>query len=100
MNYFTLPELKEQLNIESGFTRDDHYLSGCTTVACLSVDNYCNNGLTGFTGTTIPATVKQAALMLAAHFYLNRQIVSFATGVEIPYSFQFLLNPYKIDAIC
>lgn len=99
-NYFTLNELKAQLNIETSFIADDTYLSGLTTVVTTSVQNYCNYGLTGYTTTTngvtvVPAPVKQAAIMLAAHLYINRTLVSFAQGVEIPYSFKFLLDPYK-----
>jgi len=33
--------------------------------------------------------------MLAAHFYLNRNMVSFAQGAEVPYSYRFLLDPYR-----
>ena len=94
-NYFTLNELKQNLNIELDYTNDDIYLTGLTSVACQAVDNFTNYGLTGYTGNTIPISVKQAAIMLASHLYLNRTPVSFAQGYEIPYSFQFLLNPYK-----
>jgi len=95
MAYISLSQLKEQLNIEQEFVSDDGYLTQLISVSELAIDNYCNAGLSGYTANDIPVTVQQAALLLASHFYLNRQIVSFAQGVEIPYTFQFLLNPYK-----
>lgn len=95
MAYFTLNELKQQLNIEQSFTDDDLLLTNLGNVATQAVDNYTNYGLTGYTTTNIPISVKQAALMLAGHLYINRQLVSFAQGFEIPYSYKFLLDPYK-----
>ena len=95
MAYSTLYEIKKHLNIESSFTDDDSYINQLLSVAELAINNYCNNGLSGYTSSTIPVTIKQASLLLTAHFYLNRQIISFANGIEIPYTFQFLLNPYK-----
>ena len=95
MAYFTLNELKKQLNIETSFTDDDVYLTGLTTVATLAVQNYCNYGLTGYTDSTVPVTVKQAALLIAANLYNNRTPVSFAQGLEIPFTFRFLLDPYR-----
>ena len=111
MAYTTLANLKSHLNIESSFTGDDTYLTGIITVAELSIDDYCNGGMDGYCHDValpipntlnlvlMPATVKHAALLLAAHFYLTRSIVSFAQGVEIPYSFKFLLNPYRTYTI-
>lgn len=95
MNYFTLNELKQQLNIELSYSDDDIILSGLTSMVSVAVNNYCNDGLTGYTTQNLPLPVKQAAIMLASHLYINRQLVSFAQGQEIPYSFKFLLDSYK-----
>jgi hypothetical protein len=99
MNYFELLELKQHLNIESTYTADDLYLSGLTTVACTAIDTYCNYGLSGYTGTTsqtaIPVAVKHAAILFAGHLYLTRTIVSYTQAYEIPYTFKFLLDPYR-----
>ena len=99
MAYTTLSELKKHLNIETTFTDDDSYLTTLADVAELSVNDYCNGGLTDFTSATIPITVKQAILLLAGHLYVTRTLVSFAQGYEIPYSFKFLLNPYRVYTI-
>lgn len=97
MAYTTLAELKKHLNIETTFTEDDTYLTTLIDVAEMSIADYCNGGLTDVD--PIPVTVKQAALLLAAQLYTTRTVVSFAQGYEIPYSFKFLLNPYKNPSI-
>lgn len=99
MSYITLDQAKKHLNIESGFTEDDIYIENLVDVAELAVDEYCNSGLSGYTTETIPLTVKQATLLLIAHYYVNRQIVAFGTPAEIPYAFKFLLDFYRIRTI-
>jgi hypothetical protein len=69
----------------------------------MAISNYCNGGLQevvtividNVTYTALPKVVKQACLFLAAHFYLNRTPIAFTSTSELPYTFQFLLNPYK-----
>ena len=97
MAFIEVSELKKQLNIELDFTEDDGYLATLTDVAEQAIKSYCNGGLD--TVTNAPTPVKQAALLLAAHLYLSRTTVSFAQGYEIPYSFKFLLNPYRVFTI-
>ena len=105
-NYIDYIKLKQHLNIESTFTGDDSYLQSICSVASLAVSNYCNGGLSGYTGTTtgsttgitltdIPVTVMQATLLLATHFYLNRQPIAFVSANEIPLAFKFLLDADK-----
>jgi hypothetical protein len=92
----TISQLKRQLNIEPEFTGDDIILQQMLDVAVLSVQTYLGiNALTGYTDSTIPITIHQAVIMLAGHFYINRNIIAFAQGTEIPYSFKWLLDPYK-----
>lgn len=106
--YVTVEEIKKHLNIETGFTDDDIYILNLISTAELAVYEYLNGGLSGATThiiidneevTAIPKTVKQAIILLVSHFYLNRGLVSFAQGFEIPYAFKFLLNPYRIMSI-
>ena len=95
MGFITLQELKRHLNVESDYIDDDGILQDLIEVTAIAIKNYLNNELSGYTETNIPLTIKQASLLLAAHLYTNRQIISFANGVEIPYTFKFLLDPYK-----
>lgn len=92
----TIEQLKQQLNIESDFVDDDAYLQQLIDVAILSTKNYLgSDALTGYTDTTIPISIEHAVIMLAGHLYVTRTPVAFAQAMEIPYSYQFLLNPYK-----
>jgi len=106
--YTTVAELKQHLNIEENFNDDNNYLLELISVSEMAVSDYLNGGLSGSTvtftvsGTTItalPKTIKQACMLLAAHFYINRTPIAFTNSQEIPYTFQFLLNPYKIITV-
>ncbi len=97
MSYITLDQAKKHLNIESGFTDDNIYIESLISVAELAVSEYCNSGLSGYTGSTeMPVTVYQATLLLIAHYYVNREIIRFGNiSAEIPYAFKFLLDFYR-----
>jgi hypothetical protein len=93
-----IQELKRQLNIEAEYTDDDIILQQYLNVAESSVLNYLNyytGSTSGVTGTNMPAPVLQGILLFAAHLYTTRQIISYGQGYKIPYTFEFLLNPYK-----
>jgi hypothetical protein len=97
-NMTTVQDLKKQLNIESDYTDDDLILQQYLNVAEASVLSYLNlytGSTTGVTGTYQPVEVKQGVLLLAAHLYTTRQIVAYGQPYKIPYTFEFLLNPYK-----
>ncbi len=88
--------LKRQLNIENTFNDDDAILQQCLDVAIQTTNNYLGSDVvSGYTGNTTPISVEHAILMLASHFYINRNIVAFATPSELPYSYKFLLDWYK-----
>ena len=102
--YITVSELKKHLNIEEAFTEDDAYLQELISVTEMAVFEYCNGGLSdaiititidGVSVKALPKAITYACLLLAAHLYSNRNLVSFAQPFEIPYSFKFLLNPYR-----
>lgn len=95
MAYTTIHEVKRHLNIESSFNDDDGYLQDLIEVSAIAIQNYLNDSLSGQTETNVPMTIKHAALLFTAHLYIHRQIVSFANAVEIPYTYKFLLDPYK-----
>lgn len=93
MKYTNLSNGKLHLKIEDDYTDDDMYISNLLDVAELAVLNYLNDSITSYT--VVPLPIVQATYFLMANWYGNRQIISFAQGIEIPYTFQFLLNPYK-----
>ncbi len=101
----SINDLKRQINIELDYTDDDIFLQHLLDASTSAVETYLGvNALTGYTGfevsgytsnVPVPTEIIQSIVMLAAHLYLNRNIVSFGIGTEIPYSFKFLLGPYK-----
>ena len=90
--YTTIADLKNQLNIEATYTDEDAYLLQILQVAELAISRECNGGLTGYTDSSIPITIKQCVLMLASHFYANRTPITFASAAEIPYSIKYLIG--------
>lgn len=100
MIYTNVDDAKLHLKIESDYVDDDIYIASLLDVAELSVMNYINDVpetyiTSGTTEYNVPLAIVQATYFLMSNFYVNRTMVSFAQGVEIPYTFQFLLNPYK-----
>ena len=95
MQYTNLIDAKQHLNIEADYTDDDNYIISLLNVSELAISNYCNDTFSDYTASTAPVTLIQAVYFLTANFYVNRQPVSFAQGYQIPYTFEFLLNPYK-----
>lgn len=92
MKYITLDEAKSQLNIETGYTIDDQYITHLVDVAETACDNYTNGGLSGYTTNDVPATVKQAVLLFVTHLYTNRSTITFAKPETLPFGFTFLLD--------
>lgn len=91
-----IQQLKRQLNIEESYTSDDVILQQYLDVAEVAIQNYLGvNSLTGYTSTTLPISVEQAVIMYGSHLYLNRNIISYSQGYEIPLTFRFLLDYYK-----
>jgi len=93
--YTNLIDAKSHLKIEVDFTDDDNYINQLLTVSEQAVKNYLNDDLFEVQLEDIPLPIIQATYFLMANFYINRTMVSFAQGIEIPYTFQFLLNPYR-----
>lgn len=89
----TLSNLKLHLNIDSGDTIDDTYLQQCLDVSTLAVSNYLDIP----SGATLPIinNINYSIILLASNYFTNRNIVAFANPIELPYSFKFLLSPYK-----
>lgn len=85
--------LKENLNIEQDYNLEDEYLTMLLQVAEDAVFNHLDKKPSDFE--VIPKPVIFAVIILASQFYENRTPVAFAQAYKIPYSFEFLLSPYK-----
>lgn len=87
--------LKKQLNIESSWLEDDEMLAQAITVAELSTQHYIDETV----AISEHEDLKQAIIMLAAHIFLNKLTVSYLKPDEVPFSYKYLLSPYKKSII-
>jgi uncharacterized phage protein (predicted DNA packaging) len=95
-----LSELKQYLNIELDYADDDNLLLSLLHTAQKAIQNYCRGGIddiisiTDWFNNTEYNPLKMAIIQYAAHLYLNRNIVTFQQGYELPITFKFMLTPY------
>lgn len=80
------------------FADDDVYLMHLLEAAEVSVVNYTNRTLEelmemGIDG--LPTPLVQAVMMLAAHWYNQRESVSSVQMHEVPDALQALVKPYR-----
>lgn len=96
MKYVTVDEAKQHLYID--FFDDDIMIEGMIDAAedvvgkCLNIDIDTLKNEEG----NIPSAIKHAIKIMVGNLYNSRESVSFnATPFRIPYSFEYLLQPYK-----
>lgn len=80
------------------FADDDVYLEHLLTAAEESVITATNRTveeLTGANGGKFPTSLTQAVMMLAAHWYNQRESVSSVQMHEVPDALQALVKPYR-----
>ena len=94
--YITVEELKKQANID--FNDDDEYLTSLIAVAQDILEKDLQRPLTDEAcqrdGTLCPA-LKHALKIRAATLYNNREDVAFATPSPVPFTYGYLIGPYK-----
>lgn len=98
MKYLNLDIIKRHCNIDSYFKEDDEYLMSLAETVEQMVDEHINNNLSAIVEDNngqLPAPIRQAMLLLLGNLYQNREGVAFANSSEIPYSYSYLLFPYK-----
>lgn len=96
--YICIEKLKKHLNIESAYIDDDDYLMGLIDVATFSIANYLElEDLTSLelkSGMLHPS-IMHAILLFSGHLYANREPITYGTPSIIPYTFAFLVQPFK-----
>lgn len=94
--YVTIEEIKQHLYID--FEADDILLADMIQAAEEIIEKYLNttfDTLLNENG-TLPFPIKQSIKIMVGNLYNNRESVSFnAYPSKIPYSFEYLLQPYK-----
>lgn len=95
--YVSLSELKNQLNIVEDYTGEDKYLANLLWTSQIAVEYHIHQELSTFIDEdqALNPMLKHAILVLASHFYANREPVAYAQPKIIPYTFEYLLQPFK-----
>lgn len=92
----TLEEIKQHLYID--FEADNDLLSSMIEAAESIIEKYLNTSFDSLTDDkgNIPTPIKQAIKIMVGNLYANRESVSFnAYPSKIPYSFEYLIQPFK-----
>lgn len=98
MRYLKLPEIKKHLNLDEWFVSDDEYLISLGDTSEQMVDEHINNCLSDIVNDNdgeLPSPLRHAMLLLIGNLYQNREGVAFASASEIPFSYKYLLFPYR-----
>lgn len=80
------------------FTDDDLLLSQLIDAAELSIEHHINRPLCTLLSPYskhLPADLETAVLSLVATWYSNRESVTYGSPNKIPYSMEYLIQPYR-----
>lgn len=99
MSVISLSLLKLHVRADD-FATDDEYLQHLLDAAEAHVADTVNQTSDALLeqggGETYPLPIVQAVLLLAGHWYNQREAVASAAMTEVPYTVQALLKPYRV----
>lgn len=97
MSAISLELFKKHVRADS-FAEDDdymrHLLDTATETVIAATNRTCEELSDMNAEGGLPSPLVQAALMLAGHWYNQREAVSGVQMHEVPYTLQALINPY------
>lgn len=106
MQFLTMEQIKQQLRLDDDFTDEDDLLKLYGTAAENAASKTLNRNLyldavpdTDCRGMVIVDDIRLAMLMTVSHWYKNRAPVTPFEQSDIPLTYRFLLNPYRIIPI-
>jgi len=93
--YVTLVEAKKQIVEDT--TDNDAYITDLIAVAETTIENSINDKLENLEDLNhkIPTPLKHAILLLVGNLFANREPVSFSQPYKVPYTIEYLTDPYK-----
>lgn len=98
MSTVDLELLKKHVRADD-FADDDDYLAHLLDAAeqyvCTATNREAAELLEMGGGEHLPATLQQAVLLIAGHWYNQREAVSGVQMAEVPYTLQALIKPYR-----
>lgn len=81
------------------FSDDDDYLAHLLDAAeeyvCSATNRSVEELIEMYNGLELPISIQQAILLVAGHWYNQREAVSGVQMAEVPYTLQALVKPYR-----
>lgn len=95
--YVSVDDLKVQVNLVREYRDEDEYLLELLEVAEVSVEKHIQQPLAEFVDEAgkLNPMLRHAIRIIAAHFYANREPVAYGQPHIIPYTLEYLLQPFK-----
>ena len=92
-----LERIKNHLNIDSGYTDDDDYITYLETVAEQIVEKHIDKTLEDIIAEDgeVPTPLLQAMLLIIGNLYDNRESVAYNNVVEVPNTLSYILSMYR-----
>lgn len=87
----SLDEVKAHLRLD--FADDDAQLTRMRDAACEMVESW--TGPIADIAAEVPASIREAVLMLVGHWYENREATAEVTLVPVPFGFHELIARYR-----
>ena len=95
--YIQLDMAKNHLNIENDWKDDDEFILQLIEVSEAAGRVHTNEdfeSIAAKNGGCVPAPLIQAALLMIANLYQNREIVG-SKVQQLPYNYQYLIDLYR-----
>ena len=94
--YVTIEELKRQVNLVEEYAGDNEYLDYILKVAHSSVEHDIHQPIGTFEKDgELDPMLRHAILIIASHFYTVREPIAFVQPHIIPFTYQYLIQPFK-----
>ena len=97
MSVVNIALLKKHVRADD-FSDDDTYLQHLLNAAeqyVFDATNRTKAEILALGGGEIPVTLQQAVLLIAGHWYNQREAVSGVQMAEVPYTLQALIKPFR-----
>lgn len=90
-----LETIKQQLNIDLDYESEDLYLLTLADVAVKAIENHIDHPIDDYiVDGQLDSALQQAALMLIATWYQNRESVAYGAPMKLPHGVDYLLESY------
>ena len=95
--YISIDEIKQHMNIDSEFLVDDLLIARYIQSAQEALERNIDRPLSDFEDEygNLPEGLLQAIRFMVANYYANRENIAFTNAVNLPFSYQYLVDLYR-----